>query len=53
MLPARRIRQVRERAEQEHICYRCKYPIQGAPGLDREGYYHPAPGGCESPQEPV
>ncbi len=49
--PARRLQQVRERRQQRRICYRCKYPINGAPGLDRDGYYHPAPGGCEAPQE--
>ena len=52
MKPAEHLRLVRERAQQERICIRCTYPIYGAPGIDRDGYYHPAPGGCEAPQEP-
>lgn len=37
------LQQDRQRRRQ---CVRCKMPIEGSAGIDRDGYYHPLPAGC-------
>ncbi|MEE9173908.1 MAG: terminase family protein [Thermoplasmata archaeon] len=44
--PQRRLQSIRRSRRRAKTCHRCGGEIEGSPGVDREGTYHPPPAGC-------
>ena len=36
----------RELRQEARVCFRCEGEIEGSPGVERRGYYHPLSRGC-------
>ncbi|MEE9237185.1 MAG: hypothetical protein V3U52_05300 [Thermoplasmata archaeon] len=44
--PQDHLAEIRRRRSRQRTCYKCGSEIEGAPGVDRTGHYHPPPAGC-------